>query len=203
MTHFRPQILLLDNYDSFTYNLYDYFCQLGADCSVIRNDEYSLDAIQRMNFDALVLSPGPKTPKEAGLMMELIAYYHNKIPILGICLGHQGIGEYLGASLTKAELPMHGKTSVISHTGHALFAELPESFKVMRYHSLILRDIVKTGLKVIATTKLGEVMAVSSENFSLIGIQFHPESILTEYGLDMLRNWLKIVDSRTVEKYFV
>ncbi len=199
MTDHHPQILLLDNYDSFTYNLYDYLCQAGASCIVIRNDTHTLEAIQKMEFDAIVLSPGPKKPKDAGILMELIAHYYRKIPILGICLGHQGIGEFLGATLVKANVPMHGKTSTISHTGHVLFKGLPKSFEVMRYHSLIIRDFIKTGLQLIATTKLGEAMAISHEKFPLIGIQFHPESILTQHGLKVIKNWLKIVETH-IEK---
>jgi len=199
MTNHPLQILLLDNYDSFTYNLYDYLCQSGASCTVIRNDTYTLEVIQKMDFDAIVLSPGPKKPKDAGILMELIEHYHCKIPILGICLGHQGLGEFLGATLVKANVPMHGKTSTIFHTGHLLFKGLPESFEVMRYHSLIIKDLIETGLQVIATTKSGEAMAISHKTFPLIGIQFHPESILTEYGLHLIKNWLKIVETH-IEK---
>ncbi len=190
MTHLPPQILLVDNYDSFTYNLYDYFQQLGANCTVIRNDEYSLKAIKDMKFDGLVLSPGPKIPKEAGIMMELIEHYHRIRPILGICLGHQGIGEFFGAKLVKADLPMHGKTSKIQHKGHPLFSGLPASFDVMRYHSLILKN-VRPSLQVIASTNSGEIMAAAHSKFNVIGIQFHPESVLTDFGLQILKNWLE------------
>jgi len=188
-----PQILLVDNYDSFTYNLYDYFCQLGAICTVIRNDEYPIHAIQQMTFDGLVLSPGPKTPREAGLLMQLIEVYHRTTPILGICLGHQGIAEFFGAKLVKAILPMHGKTSMIQHTGHSLFQNIPTSFEVMRYHSLIIEGIENTNLNVIATTKTHEIMAIAHEELPLVGVQFHPESILTEYGLQLLNNWLATI----------
>lgn len=191
------QILLVDNYDSFTYNLYDYICQLGAVCTVIRNDEYPIDVIQKMTFDGLILSPGPKTPKDAGLLMQLIQTFYRTKPILGICLGHQGICEFFGAKLVKATLPMHGKTSLIRHTGHPLFDNIPSEFEVMRYHSLIIREIENTGLDIIATTPTKEIMAIAHREFPLTGVQFHPESILTQYGLKLLDNWLSIVHKQT------
>ncbi len=183
-------LLLIDNYDSFTYNLYDYFRQLGATCEVIRNDALSLGEFTAKEFDALVLSPGPGIPENAGLMMSLIAHFHNKKPILGICLGHQGIGEFFGAKLKKAKLPMHGKTSRIQHNGDSLFEGLPEAFEVMRYHSLLLENIENTPLHPLAKTDEGEIMALAHETLPIIGIQFHPESILTQHGIDILRNWL-------------
>ena len=185
------RILLVDNYDSFTYILYDYFLQLGVDCIVIRNDELSFDQILKLEFDALVLSPGPKRPEDAGLMPELIAYFHDKKPILGICLGHQGIGEFFGAKLIKAKLPVHGKTSTLFHHNHDLFKGLPDHFEVMRYHSLVLKNIEVTDLEEIATTSSGEAMAIAHKKLPIIGVQFHPESILTEHGLQMLKNWLE------------
>ena len=185
-----PRILLVDNYDSFTYILYDYFLQLGSDCTVIRNDELSFDQVLKLDFDALVLSPGPKRPEDAGLMTELIAHFHDKKPILGICLGHQGIGEFFGAKLIKAKLPVHGKTSTLFHQNHDLFRGLPDHFKVMRYHSLLLKNIEATDLEEIATTSSGEAMAIAHKKLPIIGVQFHPESILTEHGLQMLENWL-------------
>ncbi len=187
------KILLIDNYDSFTYNLYDYFLQLGTECTVIRNNEIPFEEIHNLSFDAIVLSPGPKRPADAGFMMELIAYYFDKIPILGICLGHQGIGEFFGASLQKASLPMHGKTSSIKHNQHPLFKNLPEQYKVMRYHSLLLKDLDKTPLISIAQTKENENMAIAHPDLPIYGVQFHPESILTEHGLELLGNWLTLV----------
>jgi len=196
-TQTKKRILLIDNYDSFTYNLQDYFLQLNTECKVIRNDELSLDAIKAIPFDGLVLSPGPKTPKDAGIMISLIDYYHDKTPILGICLGHQGIGEYFGAKLTKADSPMHGKTSVIQHQQHPLFKDLPEQFNVMRYHSLIIEQLEDTPLNAIANTG-DEIMAIAHRSRLIIGVQFHPESILTEYGLSMLNNWLDLVEKEKI-----
>lgn len=184
------KILLIDNYDSFTYILYDYFLQLGAECTVIRNDELPFDEIVKLKFDALVLSPGPKTPKDAGLLNAIIEHFHDKVPVLGICLGHQGIGEFFGAELIRAKLPVHGKTSTLYHQNHSLFKGLPDHFKVMRYHSLLLKNIEDTELEEIAATSTGEVMAIAHKKLPVIGVQFHPESILTEHGLKMLQNWL-------------
>lgn len=185
-----PKILLIDNYDSFTYILYDYFLQLGADCIVIRNDELPFDEVLKLEFDALVLSPGPKKPDDAGLMLEIIAHFYNKKPILGICLGHQGLGEFFGARLTKANLPVHGKTSTLYHQNHPFFKGLPDHFEVMRYHSLLLKNIENTELEEIANTSSGETMAIIHKKLPIVGVQFHPESILTEHGLQMLKNWL-------------
>ena len=196
----RVQILLIDNYDSFTYNLYDYFLQLGTECRVIRNDEMPLAEVQQLSFDALVLSPGPKTPTDAGWLMPLIENYASHKPILGICLGHQGLGLYFGAQLLRAPLPMHGKTSTLKHTGHPIFKNLPPQFEVMRYHSLILEDLKQTPLEVIAATDEQEVMAVAHRHLPLVGVQFHPESILTEYGLEMLDNWLEWVGLKSLER---
>ena len=186
-------ILLVDNYDSFTYNLYDYWLRLGVSCSVVRNDELDLSAFKQIQFKALVLSPGPEKPKDAGLLMELIDYYHDKKPILGICLGHQGIGEYFGARLLKGTVPVHGKTSIIHHHQHSIFKDLPTSFEVMRYHSLELRQFEHTDLDVIAKTSDNIVMAIAHRHLPIYGVQFHPESILTQFGLEIMDNWLKAV----------
>lgn len=188
----RPlRILLLDNYDSFTYNLCDYLLQSGATCEVWRNDALSLEDVKQLDFDAIVLSPGPCRPADAGIMPALIEYYHDKKPLLGICLGHQGIGEFFGARLVNAEAPMHGKTSRVTQLGQAaLFEGLPAQFDVMRYHSLILDDLVGTPLHCIARTDEGEIMAFVHESLPVAGVQFHPESILTPWGKAILRNWV-------------
>jgi len=182
--------LLLDNYDSFTYNLQDYFAQLNFPCEVFRNDEKSPEEIISMNPSTIILSPGPETPKKAGVMMELIEFFHNKIPLLGICLGHQGIGEFFGAKLVRADRIMHGKTSMIIHDHHPLFADIPSPFEAMRYHSLILKEMESTPLKVIAHTAENEVMAFIHPDKKICGIQFHPESILTPHGITILKNWI-------------
>jgi anthranilate synthase/aminodeoxychorismate synthase-like glutamine amidotransferase len=187
-------LILLDNYDSFTYNLQDYFSQLGKPCDVIRNDEKSLQEIIGMNPEAIILSPGPETPSKAGIMMEVIKSFHNKIPMLGICLGHQGIGEFFGAALVRAEKIMHGKTSLIYHQDHPLFSKIPSPFEAMRYHSLLLKNMERTCLQTIATTDDDEVMAIVHPQYKVCGIQFHPESILTPYGISILKNWLQWSD---------
>ncbi len=183
-------VLLLDNYDSFTYILRDYILQMALECEVVRNDEMSLEEIAALNFSSAVISPGPKTPHEAGITMKFIEHFHTSKPILGICLGHQAIGEFFGAKLKKAIKPMHGKTSVINHSNHFLFKNLPDEFEVMRYHSLILDELDKTELQVIALTNENEVMAISHPEFKLVGVQFHPESVLTPCGLQIMKNWV-------------
>jgi anthranilate synthase/aminodeoxychorismate synthase-like glutamine amidotransferase len=186
-------LLLIDNYDSFTYNLYDYWLRLGVSCTVIRNDELSLEAFKQLNFKGLVLSPGPQKPKDAGLLMPLIEHFYDKKPIFGICLGHQGIGEFFGAKLIKGKIPVHGKTAIIQHQDTSIFQNLPPNFNVMRYHSLILESLENTTLKVTATTLKNEIMAFEHKTLPIHGVQFHPESILTEFGLEMMANWLKLV----------
>ena len=187
------KILLLDNYDSFTYNLYDYLFQTGVECQVLRNDALSLDAFERLGFEAIVFSPGPRRPADAGLMLPLIERFYDRVPMLGICLGHQAIGEFFGAKLIKAKVPMHGKTTAIRHTGHPLFKNIPTPFTVMRYHSLLLESLDDTPLHCLATTGDGEIMALEHRTLPLVGVQFHPESILTEYGLQMLQNWVEMI----------
>lgn len=186
------KILLLDNYDSFTYNLYDYLLQAGAECQVLRNDALSIQAFERLDFEAIVFSPGPKRPADAGLMPLLIERLHRRVPMLGICLGHQAIGEFFGARLVKASVPMHGKTTQIRHNGHPLFRDIPERFSVMRYHSLLLESLDDTPLECIAATDDGEIMALAHRHLPITGVQFHPESILTAHGLQLLKNWVEM-----------
>lgn len=186
------RVLLLDNYDSFTYNLYDYLLQTGVDCLVVRNDELSLIEFTHLDFQAIVLSPGPKRPADAGLMPALIAHFATQLPIFGVCLGMQAIGEYFGARLIKAQSPMHGKTSMIQHNRHPLFDEIPNPFQVMRYHSLILESLESAGLQTIAETESGEIMALTHPSLPLTGVQFHPESVLTDFGLQILTNWVRL-----------
>lgn len=181
-------VLLLDNYDSFTYNLRDYILQLGLPCRVVRNDEMSLEEIAGLDFAAAVISPGPKTPAEAGITNAFIARYSTTKPLFGVCLGLQALGAFYGARLVKAAAPMHGKTSLIEHNGHPLFAGLPPQIEVMRYHSLVLENVEETPLQVIATSGT-EVMAIAHPALPIAGVQFHPESILTPHGLQLLRNW--------------
>lgn len=185
------KILLLDNYDSFTYNLYDYLLQTGSECQVLRNDALSLAAFEQLDFQAIVFSPGPKRPADAGLMPALIERLHDRVPMLGICLGHQALGEFFGAKLVKAAIPMHGKTTEIRHNRHPLFANIPERFTVMRYHSLLLESLDGTPLECLAKTDEGEIMALAHRTLPLLGVQFHPESILTEHGLQLLKNWVE------------
>lgn len=182
-------ILLLDNYDSFTYNLVDYFQQLRVTCKVFRNSE-SLRNISSYKYKGIVLSPGPGTPVNAGCLMDVIEYYHLTHPILGICLGHQALGEFFGARLDNAEVPMHGKISRISCKESAIFENLSKTLQVVRYHSLILKDMPECLLG-IAYSENNEVMAMQHKNFPVTGLQFHPEAVLTEAGLKILYNWIK------------
>lgn len=181
-------VLLLDNFDSFTYNLVDYFGQLGIECKVLRNNT-PLEEIRKYSYTGVILSPGPERPSKAGNLMEVLAYYIGKLPILGICLGHQAIGVHFGCDLVKAQKPMHGKVSLlICDTEQRLFKGLPTSFNIVRYHSLVLENITKD-IRVTARTKQGEIMAIAHTKYPIHGMQFHPEAALTEFGLEMLNNW--------------
>jgi len=186
------KIVLIDNYDSFTYNLYDYILQCDCECTVYKNDEISTEALTSLAFDGIVLSPGPETPKEAGITLDVISHFHTLKPILGICLGHQALGVFFGATLRRARTPMHGKTSMITFENHTLFDGVAQPAEIMRYHSLVIDDLDGTPLKVLSRA-LGdrEIMAVAHTSLPLYGIQFHPESILTPDGLTMIRNWIK------------
>lgn len=186
-------ILLIDNYDSFTYNIYHYVASEGIDVQVHRNDELSLDTISKLNPDAIIISPGPGTPVEAGISMEIIQAFYKKIPILGVCLGHQAIASAFGAKINQATLIKHGKSSLITHNGEGIFSYLSQPLEVMRYHSLIVeRTTLPPELTVVATSlEDNEVMAIKHNQFPVFGIQFHPESIGTATGKKMIRNFLE------------
>ena len=186
----RFMVLLLDNFDSFTYNLVDYFGQLGVTCHVLRNN-VPLATITEQQYEAVVLSPGPESPYKAGVLMKVLDYYVGKLPILGICLGYQAIGLHFGCDLVKANKPMHGKISKIFCEPSILFNQLPQQFDIVRYHSLILENITND-FRVTAQTKEAEVMAIEHLHYPIQGVQFHPEAALTQYGLDILNNWVKV-----------
>lgn len=188
-------ILLIDNYDSFVYTLARYVGLLGFDRMVVRNDALTCADIAALAPQAIILSPGPGEPKDAGIMPEVITQFGHKIPILGICLGHQGIGEVYGGRVTRASRPMHGKTSRIAHTGHPVFKGIPPVFEAARYHSLIV-DLPAndTPLDVIARTEDGLIMALTHKTHKVTGLQFHPESCLTDHGLTMMRNFFEWAD---------
>ena len=186
------KLLMIDNYDSFTFNLVQYFGELGADVEVFRNDEITVAEIAARKPDRLVVSPGPCSPAEAGISVEAIRHFAGKLPILGVCLGHQSIGAAFGGKIIRAQQLMHGKTSLITTTREGVFAGLPERFTVNRYHSLAIeRASCPAELKVTAWTADGEIMGVRHKELAVEGVQFHPESILTEHGHAMLKNFLE------------
>lgn len=186
-------ILLIDNYDSFTYNLVQYLGELGANCQVYRNDQIDQAFFGRKKLKGLVISPGPCTPKEAGFSQKAILHMAGRIPILGVCLGHQCIGAAFGGKITRAERLMHGKSSPIYHDGKTIFKGLPNPFQAIRYHSLLIeRKSLPDCLEISAETKEGEIMGVRHKNFAIEGVQFHPESIMTQGGKILLKNFLEI-----------
>ncbi len=185
-------LLMIDNYDSFTYNLVQYFGELGEDVRVFRNDAITLKEIAAMAPDRLVISPGPCSPKEAGISVDVIKEFAGKIPLLGVCLGHQSIGYAFGGEIIHAQKPMHGKLSPVHHTNTGVFANLPNPFTATRYHSLaIRRETLPDCLEVTAWTDDGEIMGVRHKTLAVQGVQFHPESIMTEHGHALLDNFLK------------
>ena len=187
----KIKLLMVDNYDSFTFNIVQYFGELGAEVEVFRNDEITLEGIAARKPDRLVISPGPCSPAEAGISVAAIQHFAGKLPILGVCLGHQSIGAAFGGKIIRAQELMHGKTSVITTTQEGVFAGLPEKFTVNRYHSLAIeRDSCPKELVVTARSDDGEIMGVRHRSLPLQGVQFHPESILTEHGHAMLNNFL-------------
>ena len=185
-------LLMIDNYDSFTYNLVQYFSELGQEVVVERNDKISLKEIKNLNPEFLVLSPGPCTPNEAGISLDIVNNFKGKIPILGVCLGHQTIGQALGGKITHAKTIMHGKTSDIHHTNKGVFKGLSNPFTATRYHSLVIeRESLPDCFEITAWTDDEEIMGIRHKELYIEGVQFHPESILSEYGHDLLRNFIK------------
>lgn len=182
-------IVLFDNYDSFTYNLADLFLQKGLELKVVRNNEWSLLDIISLNPEAIVISPGPGRPEESGILMELIQHFHDKIPLLGVCLGHQAIAQHFGARLVHASRCMHGKVSTIQHTHHAMFDKVEQHSEMMRYHSLIIEHLPEC-LEPTAYTQEHELMGFAHRHLAIWGVQFHPESILSKNGPQIIDNWL-------------
>lgn len=186
-------LLIIDNYDSFTYNLVQYLGELGQEMEVYRNDKIGIEEIEYMSPERIVISPGPCTPKEAGISVELIQAFAGKIPILGVCLGHQSIAEAFGGDVVRNYRLMHGKTSMIRHDGKTIFAGLPNPFEATRYHSLIVkRETIPDCLEISAETDEGEIMGIRHKEYKVEGVQFHPESILTTVGKDLLRNFIRL-----------
>ena len=186
-------ILMIDNYDSFTWNLVQYIGEIAETPRVVRNDEIAVEEIERLKPDAIVISPGPGRPKDAGICLDVVRRYSGTIPLLGVCLGHQCIGEAFGGTIVRAERLVHGKTSAVIHTGRGIFLDIDNPFQATRYHSLLIaRDGLPASLDVIAWTPENEIMAIRHREHETWGVQFHPESILTIQGKDLLRNFLRI-----------
>lgn len=184
-------ILLIDNYDSFTYNLYQYMGIFNDDIKVVRNDKITIEEIKALAPERIVLSPGPKSPREAGICIDAVREFYDKIPILGICLGHQSIGEAFGATVSYAKKIFHGKQSEITHTGDSVFTGIDSPIKVARYHSLaVKKEGLPDCLRILAETDDGEIMAMRHKEYPVVGLQFHPESIYTEHGKRMLENFI-------------
>ncbi len=186
-------LAVIDNYDSFTYNLVQYLGELGADVRVFRNDEISADDLRALNPSHLVISPGPGQPiEDGGVSAEAIGFFSGKIPVLGICLGHQCLGAVYGGRVDRADRLMHGKTSLVNHDGQDIFQGIPSPFEAMRYHSLIVCEPIPPQLEVTARTGAGEIMGLRHREHPTFGVQFHPESILTQHGKQLLRNFLEL-----------
>jgi para-aminobenzoate synthetase component II len=186
-------LLMIDNYDSFTYNLVQYFGELGEEVQVYRNDKITIEEIESLHPQRLVISPGPCTPKEAGVSVDAVRHFAGRLPLLGVCLGHQSLAAAFGGEVVRAERLMHGKTSMIHHDGKTVFRNLPNPFEATRYHSLIVkRSTLPDCFEISAETAEGEVMGMRHRTLGIEGVQFHPESILTTSGKDLLRNFLKL-----------
>lgn len=185
-------ILMIDNYDSFTYNLVQYLGEMGAELQVYRNDKITIEEIERLDPDRIIVSPGPCTPREAGISVEAIKHFQGRLPIFGVCLGHQSIGYAFGGDIVRAGRLMHGKTSLIHHDGKGVFQDMPNPFQATRYHSLVIeRSTMPSCLEITAETDIGEIMGVRHKELNIEGVQFHPESILTQDGKRLLGNFLK------------
>ena len=186
-------LVMIDNYDSFTYNLVQYLGELGEEVKTFRNDEITIDEIEALNPDRIMLSPGPCTPNEAGISLDVISHFAGQLPLMGVCLGHQSIGQAFGGKIVHAKNIMHGKTSMMTHTDIGVFKDLPSPYQITRYHSLVIEKAsLPDCLEVTAWTDDGEIMGVRHKQFLIEGVQFHPESILTEHGHALLENFLKL-----------
>lgn len=188
----REMILMIDNYDSFTFNLVQFLGELGQELIVKRNDEITISDIEQMKPDLLMISPGPCSPNEAGISMDVIKYFAGKIPIFGVCLGHQSIAQVFGGDVVRADRLMHGKTSLMYHDGKMIFADIPNPFTATRYHSLIVKkETLPECLEVTSWTEEGEIMALRHKTLPIEGVQFHPESIMTSHGKELLQNFIR------------
>ncbi|MCH7411516.1 aminodeoxychorismate/anthranilate synthase component II [Belliella sp. DSM 111904] len=185
-------LLLIDNFDSFSHILADYIKQTGKSIRIVRND-VSLDELTQGSFEGIILSPGPETPAKAGNLMDILAYFQDKLPMLGVCLGHQAIGEFFGAKLVKGLSPVHGKVhKVFKKTDHPIFQHIPKEFEVTRYHSLILQNLPSC-IETLLTTDQEEIMAIAHRDLPIVGIQYHPEAHLTQYGYQLIKNWVELL----------
>jgi anthranilate synthase/aminodeoxychorismate synthase-like glutamine amidotransferase len=186
--------VIIDNYDSFTYNLFQYIAELGHDVTVIRNDKTTVEELESADYQAIVISPGPGTPDEAGISKDVIRHFAGKVPILGVCLGHQSIGEVFGGRVIRGPIPVHGKTSKIKHSSEGLYKGLPEAMVVGRYHSLIIeKETLPDSLEITSETADGIIMGIKHKEYIVEGVQFHPESVLTPNGLQLLKNFFAII----------
>ena len=187
-------LLILDNYDSFTYNVYQLICDLGKEVEVIRNDQITPEEVEKRNYEAIIISPGPGVPSESGITDALINYMKGKVPILGICLGHQAIGEVFGGKVVRAGEIVHGKTSPIKHCGNGIYEGIPQGVEIGRYHSLIVeRESLPDCLEITSELENGMIMGIRHKEYDINGMQFHPESILTPMGREMVNNWIKSI----------
>ncbi len=192
-------LIMIDNYDSFVYNLVRYFNELNEEVLVFRNDEINEDLIKNLNPDGIVISPGPKAPKDAGEVLNIIDKFKCKLPIFGICLGHQSIGEYFGSEIIKGEIPMHGKISKIITNGNGIFKNIPKEFNVTRYHSLVIKEeSLPKELEITAKSTDGAIMGIKHKDYKIYGVQYHPEAVLTEYGYEVLNNFIKLCKEENV-----